>query len=216
MYLKHKAMSFIMAYEVVEKNPGIRPKVLKAVKPVNTYFASWKRATLPNINQGTINSQKASDMAKVSEAFYKFMVEEAKAAGVPVLKEVPKEQLSAETRKAKLIEFYAQSVKAFKSMPPGTFTDEELSDLLMFLKYYSLSFIMTYYIIEKNPVVEPKLRKAQEPMNPYLASSGKPTPLNSYSKNASDMAKVAEDYYNFVVEEAKAAGVPVLMEVPTN
>ena len=184
MYLKHKAMSFIMAYEVVEKNPGIRPKLLKAVKPVNTYFASWNKSTLPNIN-----SQKASDMAKVSEAFYKFMVEEAKAAGVPVLKEVPKEQLSAETRKAKLIEFYAQSVKAFKSMPAGTFTDEELSDLLMFLKYYTLSFIMTYYIIEKNPVVEPKLRNAQEPMNSYLPSSGKPTSLNSYSKNASDMAR---------------------------
>ena len=75
-----------MAIDILEKNPSqFWPKMNEAIKPLQIYIELWNK---PRSNDEMI--QKASDMARVSEVFYKFVVEEAKAAGVPVLTEVPK------------------------------------------------------------------------------------------------------------------------------
>ena len=76
-----------MATDIMEKDPSKSPKLFDGMKPISPYLAMLEKGG--GITAADIN-QNASKMAMLSEAFYKFMEKEAKAAGVPVIKEVPK------------------------------------------------------------------------------------------------------------------------------
>ena len=77
----------MMAYDIMEKDPSKTPKLVDGLKPMEPYIAMIQKKGGITVTEII---QNASKMAKVSEAFYKWMEKEAKAAGVPVIKEVPK------------------------------------------------------------------------------------------------------------------------------
>ena len=83
-----------MAFDIMEKDPSKTQKLLDGLKPMNPYLAMLRKKE--GITAAEIN-QNASKMAKVSEAFYKWMEKEAKAAGVSYVKEVPKPKSSKRT-----------------------------------------------------------------------------------------------------------------------
>ena len=134
---------------------------------------------------------------------------------VPVLEE----QLSVEQQKAKIVARYEKSVNNVRALPAGTLTGKAQSDMLMFFKYYAMSFIMIYDIVEKNPGVK---RKFQNPQDNFWTltknKEGKLTGITSSPKSineqASNWLKWAKEYYKFVVKEAEAAEVMVLKEMP--
>ena len=138
------------------------------------------------------------------------------AAGLPVLKKVPEEQLSAEQQKAKIVARYEKSVNNIWALPAGTLTGKAQSDMLMVFKYSAMSFIMTHDIVEKYPGAKQKFKN---PQNDWWTFTNKEGKLNFSLKFINEEARHAllwaKEYYNFVVEEAEAAGVMVLKEMPT-
>ena len=73
---------------------------------------------------------------------------------------------------------------------------------------------MSFYIIEKNPSTEEELSKAHKPIL-LIFKMMETMPAAYLNQQASKMVKVSEAFYNFTVNEAKKAGVPVLTKVPT-
>ena len=94
VFMKYYVTSFMMAQEIIAKDPGrgsgaTLKRLGEGLQPMKPYLAPFKKHGGKGVTPDFIK-QNASKMAKVSEAFYKFMVKEAKKAGVAVIKEVPK------------------------------------------------------------------------------------------------------------------------------
>ena len=104
-----------------------------------------------------------------------------------------------------------------KAAPASTWTSDQIvNDILKFYKYFTLSFMMAFDIMEKVPSKTQKLLDGLKPMNPYLAMLGKKEGITAaeINQNASKMAKVSEAFYKWMEKEAKAAGVSYVKEVP--
>merc|ERR1712190_145225 len=85
------AMSFYMSYDIVEKNPMVWEKVFKGRFTALLYSRSMSSFSAKQINL------YSSIMVKDMEVVYKFMVNEAKTAGVPVLTKMPPARNSTES-----------------------------------------------------------------------------------------------------------------------
>ena len=108
-------------------------------------------------------------------------------------------------------------MKAVKAAPADIWTSDKIvSDILMYHKFYTLSFMMAFDIMEKDPSKTQKLEDGLKPMAPYLAMFRKEGGITAaeINQNASKMAKVSEAFYKFMEKEAKAAGVSYVKEVP--
>ena len=83
-----------MFMDIIEKDPSKQQKLSDGMKPMFPYIGFFQKKggiTAAEINQNAIK------MANVSKAYYEFVEKEAKAAGVPVVKEVPKPKSSKRT-----------------------------------------------------------------------------------------------------------------------
>ena len=106
-------------------------------------------------------------------------------------------------------------------LPAGTYTDKTQSDYMVFMKNFIMSNLMMYDIMEKDETVVFKLMKALQPvisimekMSEVEKLKNKEATVDFVNQNASKMQKMSQDLYKFMVGEAKAAGVPVVKEVP--
>ena len=125
--------------------------------------------------------------------------------------------MTAAQKKAGITRWYHRFSKAVKEVPADAWTsDKILSDFLLYLKYYTMSYMMAYDILEKDPSKAPKLMDGLKPMEPYIKMMDKKGGITApeINQNANKMAKVSEAFYKFMEKEAKAAGVPVIKEVP--
>ena len=85
-------MSFIMSHDILEKIPSAQQKLRKGL-----FSASLLQRCMKSFSAAEIN-QYSSIMVNESEAIYKFMVNEGKAAGVPILTKMPIASNSTESK----------------------------------------------------------------------------------------------------------------------
>ena len=112
---------------------------------------------------------------------------------------------------------YHSLKKDVEAAPPSTWTSPQiLKDFLMFMKHYTIAFMMYVDILEKDPSKVQKLNDGMKPLFPYVALFNKKGGITAaeINQNANKMANVSNTYYEFMKKEAKAAGVPVVLEVP--
>ena len=99
-FLERFSMSRIMNFGIVKKNPSFADKFLKSAHQMGNVTLNPRKigfllsgSYYDVVRAGWISdilmNERASDMAEKSVAFYELVVAEAKAAGVPVLEQMP-------------------------------------------------------------------------------------------------------------------------------
>ena len=84
----------------------------------------------------------------------------------------------------------------------------------MFLKYYTLSNMIFFDILEKDPSKQQKIIDGAKPISAILTVIQKGFNHAIFNQNASKWVKVAEAFFKFMEKEAKASGISYVKEVP--
>ena len=97
---------------------------------------------------------------------------------------------------------------------PGL-NDQALKDMLTVLEHYTTMYIMSLHITGKDPSFIPKWLKEpnMKAISPFLNGLNKVT-ANVVNEKVSDIVKKSKAAHDWMVKQAKAAGVPVLEKMP--